>query len=150
MAIHICCSDYTHMLQAYVPNVSIASDVCCRKCFPGQCFMSKCRQSSECAHYGCCKSRSRYRIYCNGYTHMLQISIHNVSSILDIYCKCFYLDIVYIVMAIHIHYKHMFQMFHLLQTYIIESAFMLFRVFHFHTRHIVKYCNVSWATKPTK
>jgi hypothetical protein len=29
----ICCSGYTHTLQAYVPNISFALDVCYRKCF---------------------------------------------------------------------------------------------------------------------
>jgi hypothetical protein len=156
MVIHICCSDYTHMLQAYVSNVSVASDVCCRKWFHGASVSwagagsPRRRMSSLCVQYECCKSRSRCRICYNCYTHMLQISIHNVSSTLDICCKCFYLDIAYIIVAIHIRYKHMFQIFHLLRTYIIESAFTLFRVFHFHTSPIVGYCNVSWAIKPTK
>jgi hypothetical protein len=39
---------------------------------------------------GCCKSRSGCCICCNGYTHMLQTSISNVSSVfLHICCKCF-------------------------------------------------------------
>jgi CO dehydrogenase/acetyl-CoA synthase alpha subunit len=29
----ICCSGYTHMLQAYVLNVSPVLDICCSKCF---------------------------------------------------------------------------------------------------------------------
>jgi hypothetical protein len=33
-----CCSVYTHMLQAYVPNVSSILDVCCSKSFMLQVF----------------------------------------------------------------------------------------------------------------
>jgi hypothetical protein len=85
------------------------------------------------------------------------ISIQNVSSTSEICCKCFYLDVAYVVVAIHIRCKSMFQLFHLLHTYVTKSAFMLqvFReqvyaqmvpcvhVFHFHIRHIVGCCNIS-------
>jgi hypothetical protein len=71
----ICCSDYTRMLQVYVPNDS--------KCF--SCFR-----------------------------RMLQV---------------FYLDVAYVLVAIHICCKPMFQMFHLFQTYFaamlhVASAFI--------------------------
>jgi hypothetical protein len=48
---------------------------------------------------------SRCSIYFSGYTHMLQASMHNVSSVPDICCKCVYLDVV---VAIHICCKCMF------------------------------------------
>jgi hypothetical protein len=122
-------------LQSYVPNVSSATNMlqkvlsCC-KC------LSR-RKRSPCARYGCCESRSRCHIYCNGYTRMLQVSIQNVSSTSDVCCKWFYLDIEYICNMLQWLYtyvasiccKHMFQMFHLLYTYVIESAFIL-HMFH--------------------
>jgi hypothetical protein len=54
--------------------------------------------------YGCCKSRSRCYICCNGYTRMLQASVSNVSSVFQTYVACvfiwmlqvFYLDVVYV------------------------------------------------------
>jgi hypothetical protein len=47
--------------------------------------------------YGCCKSRLRCCIYCNGCTRMLQASVSNVSSgFSDIYCKCVYLQVAYV------------------------------------------------------
>jgi hypothetical protein len=33
-----CCSGYTHMLQAYDPNISYVSDICCSKFFMLQVF----------------------------------------------------------------------------------------------------------------
>ena len=35
---------------------------------------------------GCCTC-------CNGYTRMFQVYVPNVSSVSDVYCKCFYLDV---------------------------------------------------------
>jgi hypothetical protein len=44
----ICCSVQTHILQAYVVNVSSVSDVYCTKCFMSQVFhMSKCDKGAE-------------------------------------------------------------------------------------------------------
>jgi hypothetical protein len=36
----ICCSCYTHMLQAYIANVSVVSDICCRS--GSCCNISRC------------------------------------------------------------------------------------------------------------
>ena len=36
---------------------------------------------------------------CNGYTRMLHEFVQNVSSVLDECCKCFYLDVAYVAMA---------------------------------------------------
>jgi hypothetical protein len=49
----------------------------------------------------------------NSYTRMLQLYISNVSSVSDVYCKYFYLDVAYVALSIHICGKGMFQMFHL-------------------------------------
>ena len=47
--------------------------------------------------YGCCKSRLRCCICCNGCTRMLQASISNVSSVFsDVCCNCVYLDVAYV------------------------------------------------------
>jgi hypothetical protein len=102
----ICYGGYTHLLQAYVLNISSASDVCCRKCFHVASVSwvgagGPVDKVGACVHDGCCKSRSWCRICCNGYTYILQVPIQNVSSTLDICCKCFYLDVAYVVMAIH-------------------------------------------------
>jgi hypothetical protein len=39
--------------------------------------------------YRCCKSRSGYCTYCNGYTRMIQVYVPNVSSVSDVCCKFF-------------------------------------------------------------
>ena len=94
VAIHICCKpmfQIFHLLRRMLHEVLS----CCK------CFMSR-RRRSLCAWYGYCKSRFRCRICCNGYTRMLQVSIQNVSSTSDICCKCFYLDVAYVVVGIHI------------------------------------------------
>jgi hypothetical protein len=39
--------------------------------------------------YECCKSRSRWGISCNGYTHMFQVYVLNVSFVSEVCCKCF-------------------------------------------------------------
>jgi hypothetical protein len=47
--------------------------------------------------YECSKSRSGCCICYNGYTHMLQVSVPNVSSVFsDVCCKCVYLDVAYV------------------------------------------------------
>ena len=58
--------------------------------------------------YGCCKSRSRCCICCNGCTHILQASVLNVSSV--VCCKCVYQDVAYIP---HICFIHMLRSFYL-------------------------------------
>ena len=85
-----------------------AESACCKRMF--QVFQMFQRYVSS-VSYGCCKSRSGYHICCNGCTRMLQAYVPNVSSIfrrccncvyldaayvLDIYCKCFILDITYV------------------------------------------------------
>jgi hypothetical protein len=125
MAIHVCCKclfKMFHLLQTYVASVLSECYICCSgytyvaglcsKCFICfrrmlqevlsccKCFMSKHRRSL-CARYECCKSISGCRIYYNGYTHVLQVSIQNVSFTSDICCKCFYLDVVFVVVAIY-------------------------------------------------
>jgi hypothetical protein len=63
--------------------------------------------------YRCFRSRSRCWICCNGYTHMFQVYVLNVSSYPEICCKCFtwmlqkYIWMLYI----HAYCKHMFQVF---------------------------------------
>ena len=66
---------------------------------------------------------------------MLQASIQNIPSVSDICCKCFYLDVAYVAVAIHICCKSMLQMFHLFQTYVAANAFIL-QVFHEQAREV--------------
>jgi hypothetical protein len=49
---------------------------------------------------------------------MLQASIQNVSPDSDVYCNSFYVDVAYVLVAIHICCKWLFKMFHLFQTYV--------------------------------
>jgi hypothetical protein len=82
-----------HWLYTYVASVCSKFFICFRHMLQEMLscckyFMSRCRWSLY-ARYGCCKSRSGCRICCNGYTHMLRVSVLNVSSTSDIYCKCF-------------------------------------------------------------
>ena len=42
--------------------------------------------------FGCCTC-------CNGYTRMLQEFVQNVLSVSDACCKCFYLDVAYVAVA---------------------------------------------------
>jgi hypothetical protein len=47
--------------------------------------------------YGYWKNRSECCTCCNGCTHILQVSVSNMSSIFsDVYCKCVYLDVIYV------------------------------------------------------
>jgi hypothetical protein len=89
------CSGYTN-----VAGVCSKYFICLRRMLQEvlsycKCFMSR-RRRSPCPLYECCKSRYGCRIYCNSYTHILEVSIQNVSSTSDVYCKCFYLDVVYV------------------------------------------------------
>jgi hypothetical protein len=43
--------------------------------------------------------------------HMLQVYVSNVSPVSDVCCKCFYLDVAYTAVVIHICCKRMFQLF---------------------------------------
>ena len=76
----------SHMLQEYIPNVSV---LCYSKCF----------------HVVSCKCLSGRCICCNGYTRMLQMY---VSAVFISMLQVFYLDIAYVVVAIHICCKRMF------------------------------------------
>jgi hypothetical protein len=93
---------------------------------------------------GCCKSRSRCCICCNGYTCMLQVSIPNVSAVSDVWymrvylgvayvshlcCKCFirmlhmfHIDVAYILQWLHTYFFscfwRMLQVFQLFRTYV--------------------------------
>jgi hypothetical protein len=42
---------------------------------------------------------------------MLQVYVSNVSAVSNVCCKCFYLGVAYVVVAIHICCKYVFQMF---------------------------------------
>jgi hypothetical protein len=61
---------------------------------------------------GCCKC----------YRNMLQKFVQNVSSVSDICCKCFDLDVAYVS---HICCNGMFQMFHMFRSSVAASIFML-------------------------
>jgi hypothetical protein len=64
---------------------------------------------------GCC-------ICCAGYTRMLQLCMFQMFQLFsNVRCKCFYLDVVYIVLVIHVCCKCMFQMFQLFQKYVAIS-----------------------------
>jgi hypothetical protein len=52
---------------------------------------------------------------------MLQASIQNVSSVLDVCCKCIYMDVAYVAVVIQICCKRMLQIFHLFETYVAEG-----------------------------
>jgi len=43
--------------------------------------------------YQYCKSRSGCYTCCNSYTRMFQMYVPNLSSISDVCCKCFHLDV---------------------------------------------------------
>jgi hypothetical protein len=63
------------MLQTYVSGISDASEVVAS------------------VPYRCCKSRSECCTCCNGYARMFQVYVPNVSSVSDVCCKCFHLDV---------------------------------------------------------
>jgi hypothetical protein len=68
---------------------------------------------------GCCKSRLRCCICYNGYTHMLQASIPNVSSVSsNVCCKCVYLDCIC--------FTHILQVFYLNVARAFAMAFQVF------------------------
>jgi hypothetical protein len=81
-----------------LPSLDVAS-VCCKRIF--QVFHMHVAGVS----YGCCKSRSRCCIYCNGYTRTLQASIANVSAVSDGCCMCF-------IWVLHMFYTFILQVFH--------------------------------------
>jgi hypothetical protein len=88
---YICCNGYTCILQLYVSNVSAISNniVSVLSC-----------------------------ICCTGYTCMLQVYASNVSAIFKRMLQVFYLDVIFVALAIYVCYKCMFQMFQLFQTYV--------------------------------
>ena len=70
---------------------------------------------------GCCKSRSRCYICCNGCTRMLQASVSNVSSIfLHVCCKYGYVDVAYV-------FTHMLRVFYLM----LRMFAMVFKCFSY-------------------
>jgi hypothetical protein len=79
------------MFHLDVLYVVMAIHVCC-KCMFEIFHLFICTLQS--VLFGCC-------IYFSGYTYMLQASIQNVSSVLDVYCKCVYLDFEYVAVAIN-------------------------------------------------
>jgi hypothetical protein len=53
------------------------------------------------------------------YTYIASVKVSNVSAVLNVCCKCVYLDVAYVALAIDVLCcKCMFQMFQLFQTYI--------------------------------
>jgi hypothetical protein len=55
--------------------------------------------------YRYCKTRSGCCTCCNGYARMVQVYVPNVSSVSDVCCKCFHLDVTYTCM-LHAYVKH--------------------------------------------
>jgi hypothetical protein len=90
-----------------VALVASVSDVCCKRLFKNFLLFQK----------YVANVLSGYCIYFSGYTHMLQESIQNISFVLDLYClsRCCISCSGYTHVA-----NHVFQMFHLFQTYVAE------------------------------
>jgi hypothetical protein len=86
----------------------------CWKCMHVASVRFKCFRCSkgmlQVYSYGCCKSRSRCCIRCNGYTRMFQPSVPNVSFVLKRMLQVFYLDVAYVS---HICYKCFIWMLHM-------------------------------------
>ena len=47
-------------------------------------------------------------VYCNVYTHMLQVYVLNVSTLFKCMLQVVYLDVAYVALAIQVHCKCMF------------------------------------------
>ena len=105
----ICCNSYTRILQLCFSNVSAVSSRCCM-------FSS-----------GCC-------ICCSGYTRMLQVYIPKFTYFRRS-CKCFYLDVAYVAVVIHICCKCMFQLFHLVLSVATGAAPHMLWLVSKHTLH---------------
>jgi hypothetical protein len=60
--------------------------------------------------YRCCKSRSGCSTCCNGYTHIFQVYVPNISFVPDVCCKCFIWMLQKYIWMLHIHtcYKQIF------------------------------------------
>jgi hypothetical protein len=68
--------------------------LCCKRMFQ---LLQMFQRYIASVSYRWSKSRSRYCIYCNDYTCMLQASVLNVSFVFsDVCCKYFYLDAAYV------------------------------------------------------
>jgi hypothetical protein len=70
MTIHVCCKC---MFQKYVASVLLSR---------------------------CC-------ICCTGYTRILQVYVSNVVVVSNVCCRCFYMNVAYVTVSIHICCKHM-------------------------------------------
>jgi hypothetical protein len=98
-------SSSTH-LTWWSPPTRVSSLGCCKRMFHVLSCLKCCKHMFQVfrifqryvasVSYGCCKSRSRCCICCNGNTCMLQTSVLNVSFIFHVSCKCVYLDVAYV------------------------------------------------------
>ena len=81
-----------HMLHVFQRYVVSVLEICCKRLF----------KMFNLFHTYVASVLSRCCICFNGYTHMLQASIQNISSVSDVCCKRFHLDVAYVLVAIHI------------------------------------------------
>jgi hypothetical protein len=96
-----CFSYFKRMLQVFhlnVTYVAVVIHVCYKYVFQ---MFQLFYVDVACFSSECC-------ICCSGYTRMLQMYILNVSPISNVCCKCFYLDVAYVAVVIHIYCKRMF------------------------------------------
>jgi hypothetical protein len=75
---------------------------------------------------GCCKSRSGCYICCNGYIHMLQASVLNVSPVSDFCSTCFIWVLHMFSSGCYICFTYMLQVFYLDGAYILQLLHMCF------------------------
>jgi hypothetical protein len=93
-----------------------------------------------------------YCICCNGYTHTLQVCFPNVSAVSS-RCCMFSSDVVYVIVAIHICCKCIFQIFHMFQMYVASVLSgccicrkRMFQLFCLVTVHCNRCCSPSTLT----
>jgi hypothetical protein len=106
MTIHIYCKCmfqfrcFKRMLQVFyldIAYVALTIHVCCKYMF----------QMFQLFQTYVASVLSRYFIYCTDYTCMLLVYVSNVSTVLNVCYKCFYLDVTYVIVHIHICCKRM-------------------------------------------
>jgi hypothetical protein len=103
-----------------LPSSDVAN-TCCKHM-----FLSVSYACCKCS-CGCCKSRSRCCICYNGYTHMLQVSVPNVSAVLDRCCMC----LIWVLYMFH--------------TYVASVSFQCCICFHTYVTSVLSRCCICFA-----
>jgi hypothetical protein len=81
--------------------------------------------------YRCCKSRPGCCTCWYDYTRMFQVCVQNVSFVLDVCCKCVYLDVVKV--DLNVAYAC------ILQTYVSSVLYVCLQVFHLDVAYVVNF-----------